>query len=105
MKGKIDPALRAALAAAKKGTRDVEAIVMLVPTDESVGVDSPDETIRKGKALVARVRKAVGRAPGEVNVFENLQSMAIRADAQFIEELIAQPEVGSAMSSASTKQS
>ncbi|MBX3210941.1 MAG: hypothetical protein KF850_02815 [Labilithrix sp.] len=94
---KIDPVLKATLEASKASNQPVEAVVVLAPSDTSSGVDSPAETTRKGKALLARVEHAVGRAPDSVNVFENLQSVAVRADARFIEMLLEQPEVDSAM--------
>jgi hypothetical protein len=96
-RAKVDPALRAALATAKAGRGTVDAVVTLAPSDPAIGVDSPAETVKKGRALVARVRAAVGTEPDAVNVFENLQSMAVSADASFIEELISQPEVNAAM--------
>jgi len=98
---KIDPALRAALDAAAQQNDTVEAVVVLNPTDSSKGVDSPEETIRRGKALVKRVRDTVGYGPDQVNVFEHLQSLAIRAQPRFIEHLLEQPEVDAAMANGS----
>jgi len=98
---KVDPNLRAALAAAKAGGDEIEAVVVLNPTDPERGVDSPDETVRKGNAIVARVCEQVGSSPRAVNVFEHMQSMSVRADADFIEKLIEQPEVDAALANRS----
>jgi hypothetical protein len=82
------------LGAAASTTTPIEAVVMLravKPTKKGA-----DDTNARATALLGRVASATGLEPLDVNVFANLDSFVVRAEAPFIERLLEQAEVSSA---------
>ena len=61
--------------------------------------DAPDPawTEARARELVERVQDSTGRAAKDVHVFRNLGRFVVAADATFLRELLAQPEVDSAL--------
>jgi hypothetical protein len=98
---KIDPHLAAQLKETS-AKDEVQAVVTLHPDDPSQPAPSPERMEEMARDLVARVTKSSGVAPKKVNVFKYLGSFAIAAEPAFIEHLVGQPEVKSAMSNRRT---
>jgi glyoxylase-like metal-dependent hydrolase (beta-lactamase superfamily II) len=55
------------------------------------------QTEALARELVDRVRKSTGHTVHDVNVFRNLGRFVVSADATFIRELVAQPEITAAL--------
>jgi hypothetical protein len=91
-----DAELLAQLAAAEERGEAVEAVVTLRPDEaaDSVPVEQID---RISRDVVERVERKIGVSPERVNVFRNLGSFAVAADPRFVKELLAQPEVETAI--------
>jgi hypothetical protein len=79
--------------AAAAGT-PVEAVVVLRSRRD---VPDPARTETLARELVDRVQDSTGREAVDVHVFRNLGRFVIAADAAFLRELLAQPEVDSAL--------
>ena len=79
--------------AAAAGT-PVEAVVLLRSRRD---VPDPARTEKLARELVDRVQDSTGREAVDVHVFRNLGRFVVAADAAFLRELLAQPEVDSAM--------
>ena len=79
--------------AAAAGT-PVEAVVVLRSRRD---VPDPARTEALARELVDRVQDSTGREAVDVHVFRNLGRFAVAADAAFLRELLAQPEVDSAL--------
>ena len=79
--------------AAAAGT-PVEAVVVLRSRRD---VPDPAFTEALARELVDRVRDSTGREAVDVHVFRNLGRFVVAADAAFLRELLAQPEVDSAL--------
>ena len=102
---KIDKELQRQLtAAARAEQRDsrgaphqpLEAVVRFrAPGGKQV----PDpETVQEiARTLLSRVEQRTREAPVAYNVFANLQSMVVQASRTFLVELLAQPEIASAL--------
>jgi hypothetical protein len=73
----------------------VEAVVRLKPDDASQIVPDAERTEAITKQLLERVGKHSGKKATRYNVFRNLGSFVVSADAGFIRELMSQPEVAS----------
>jgi hypothetical protein len=94
----IDPDLTKQIQAAKaKPAAPVEAVIALQPR-KGDGITVPSAEMA---AVVAGLMKKVGaksgKAPQRQTVFKNMGSFFVAADPEFVEELIAQPEVKSAV--------
>ena len=93
-----DPELvRQMHAATDDDDASVEAVFMLAPEDPSEVVPSPERTEELTRHLLERVKARIGKAAEDVNVFRNMGSFVVSAHPDFLRELIAQPEVASAM--------
>jgi hypothetical protein len=93
--GRADDELERQLDQAAADAKPVEAVFVL----RSPGRPAPDpaETETLARELVERVRQSTGRHPQDVNVFRNLGRFVVSADAAFVRELIAQPEIAAAL--------
>ena len=99
-RAKIDPELtrqidKAALEVSAHGGT-VEAVVMLRQTPDQIAAD-PDRTEALALEILNRVKERVGSGAKTVNVFRNLGSFVVAADPGFLRELVAQPEIASAL--------
>ena len=92
-----DPELVRQLHAATADDASVEAVFMLAPEDPSQIVPSPERTEELTRHLLERVKASIGKAAEDVNVFHNMGSFVVSAHPDFLRELIAQPEIASAM--------
>lgn len=94
-RGTADPKLIAQLDAASARDESVEAVVSLRP-DEGAELVSVERTDELARDVVERVERKTGVRPERLNVFRNLGSFVVAARAQFVSELLAQPEVEAA---------
>ena len=92
-----DPELVRQMHAATGDDASVEAVFMLAPEDPSQIVLSPERTEELTRHLLERVKASIGKAAEDVNVFHNMGSFVVSAHPAFLRELIAQPEIASAM--------
>ncbi len=60
-------------------------------------LDQPEVFARRAEAVLARVGKIVGETPQAHNVFRRMQSLVVAASWRYVEELLKQPEVRSAL--------
>ena len=75
----------------------VIAVFRLRPRRKSAPALPPKETETAAKQVLKRVTKAVGERPERYSVFHNLGAFAVSAKPSFLRELMAQPEIHSAM--------
>lgn len=94
-RGTADPKLVEQLDAASARDESVEAVVSLRP-DEGTELVSVERTDELAHDVVNRVERMTGLSPERLNVFGNLGSFVVAARAQFVSELLAQPEVEAA---------
>ena len=92
-----DPELVRQMHAATGDDASVEAVFMLAPEDSSQIVPSPERTKELTRQLLERVKARIGKGAEDVNVFHNMGSFVVSAHPDFLRELIAQPEIASAM--------
>jgi hypothetical protein len=92
-----DPELVRQMHAATGDDASVEAVFMLAPEDPSQIVPSPERTEELTRHLLERVKARIGKAAGDFNVFRHMGSFVVSAHPAFLRELIAQPEIASAM--------
>jgi hypothetical protein len=108
---KIDKELKRQLSAAaraeERGTasgRDqpLEAVVHFRAPDGKRVAD-PEAVQEIARDLLSRVEQRTSETPVAYNVFANLQSMVVQASRTFLVELLAQPEIASALANRSSK--
>ena len=91
MGARTDPELAAQLRKAAAGEAPVEAVIALRRDGAAA------DTAAVAEDLLARVKDQTGAEPQDYNVFRNLGSFVVAAPPAFIERLLEQPEVESAM--------
>ena len=94
MAARTDPVLSAQLREAAAGDEPVQAVIGLRQAEGGAGGDA---VAGLTEDLLARVKEQTGAEAHDYNVFRNLGSFAVVAPARFIEGLLDQPEVESAM--------
>ena len=94
---RIDPELRRQLDAARATGRPVAAVVRLRPEGDGDAILTPEQTQSRTAQLLERVERTVGLRAQAVNVFQYLGSFVVVAQPRFLVELLAQPEVLSAV--------
>jgi hypothetical protein len=94
MATRTDPVLSAQLREAAAGDEPVQAVIGLREEEGGAGGDAVTGLTED---LLARVKEQTGAEARDYNVFRNLGSFVVVAPARFIEGLLEQPEVESAM--------
>ena len=94
---KIDPELLRQLEAAVSSSAPVEAVFRLRPRDPAQAAVPPDEAEALVWEVIKRVERRSGVAVGDCHVFRNLGFFVVSAKPAFLRELLAQPEIASAM--------
>ncbi|HYV06730.1 MAG TPA: hypothetical protein VFB82_19200 [Blastocatellia bacterium] len=89
--------------AARDSDASVEAVFILTPEDPSQIVPSPERTEALTRQLLERVKARIGKAAEDVNIFRNMGSFVVSAHPEFLREMIAQPEIASAMANQQTR--
>lgn len=75
----------------------VQAVVQFRNADDKQAIPSPAEASQLAKRVFDRVAKKVGYAAIRTNVMSNIASAVVEADPTYVQALIEQPEVVSAM--------
>lgn len=91
----IDPELVRQLAGTAED-ETIEVVFRLRPGHGAVAPE-PAETERLTKELVTRAERRSGCHDHDVNVFRNMGSFVVSAPKLFVEHLIGQPEIASAV--------
>lgn len=93
------PELTEQIAAA--GDSLVRAVVQLRPTTNEVNQPRTDsgDFAELAQSVLARVSETVGHKANRTNILRNVNSIILEADSTFMEEMIKQPEIVSAMPS------
>jgi hypothetical protein len=94
---KVDPELLRQLDAAGVAGSPVEAVIGLRPRGQDAAVLTPEQTERLSRQLLERVERSTGVGARAVNVFQHLGSFLVVAEPAFLVELLAQPEIRSAV--------
>lgn len=94
---KIDPELQRQISGSAASDEPVEAVVVLRPEKPSEVTASPERVEKITHDVLERVEQTQGTHPQRVNVFRNLGSFVVSAPKGFVQELLRQPEVASAM--------
>jgi hypothetical protein len=94
---KVDPALLERINSVAADDEPIEAIFMLRPDDQAQIAVPPERTEALAQEVLQRVKARVGSDANRVNVFRNLGTFTISAKPAFIRELLAQPEIASAL--------
>jgi len=100
---KTDPELKRQMEAAAAGVSPVQAVIYLNPGSKTRSALPVEETEPAAKKLLDKVAAAVGEQPSASKVFRNLGSLVVEASPRFLEELLKQPEVASAVANKQSK--
>ena len=71
-------------------------VIALKSLDPSKPVLSPEQTKREVGRIVRKVEKKTGKKSREVDVFDQIQSFAINADAEMVDQLLREDVVTAA---------
>jgi len=93
---KLDPELVRQINSAAADTKTVEAVFRLRqdPTEVAANAERAEAQV---KEVLQRVKEKAGTAAKQVNVFKNLGMFVVEAQPSFLRELVAQPEIMSAL--------
>jgi hypothetical protein len=95
--GKADPSLVRELEDAAAAGKPATVVFRLASRSATQLVPPPRLTETTVKRVLDRVGKKIGRPPERHNVFPNLGSFVVEASPPFLRELLAQPEIQSAI--------
>jgi len=90
---KVDPELRRLLSDAKASTEPIEAVFTL----RDAAKRDPADLEKTARALIERVAAATGAPPKDFNIFRNLGSLVVCADRAFVQRMIEEKEIASAI--------
>lgn len=94
---KVDPELARQIVQAEEARATVQAVIALRGPGGDRRHLSPEETEATVRRIVGRIAEEIRESPRALNVFRNIGSFVIEADAVFIRRLIDCTEVNSAM--------
>jgi len=101
-KTKIDPVLQRQIDSVGAKSDQIEAVFSLdLPMKQLLDPTVVEETTHQ---VLKRAEKTAGSKPKGVNVFKNLGSFVVSADASFIREVIDDPQVSRAVANRQPKQ-
>jgi hypothetical protein len=93
---KVDPELERQINSAAAESKTVEAVLMLRQSPTQIAAN-PDGATTIVEEVLKRVKEKAGTAAKQVNVFQNLGMFIVEAEPSFLRELLAQPEIASAV--------
>ena len=94
-KKKTDPELLRQIDSAADNNEYIQAVFSLaLPTKKLLDPQQVEETTNQ---VLHRAEEEVGSKPSDVNIFKNMGSFVISADASFIQKVIDDPDVASAI--------
>jgi hypothetical protein len=88
---KVDPKLTTAIRQAKSG--EALQAVFTIRSDDPM---PPDQADKRARSMVKDASKRTSQKPSRLEVFPNLQSFAVEADAQLIDDILGQDDIDSA---------
>lgn len=95
MTDKVSPELRAQLDSSRK--EPLQAVLQLRFPDQPTTAPSPEQFCEMANAVLERVKSTVGHPAARTHILRNIASLIVEADPEFLEALIQQPEVISAL--------
>jgi hypothetical protein len=101
MVAKVHPELLEQMAQA--GNRPIQAVVHLRPAANHAAIPSPEESASLAQQVLERTAAQVGYPARKSNVLRNLACLIVEADPQFVQALLQQPEVVSALPNQTTE--
>lgn len=93
---KVDPELERQISSASAEAKTVQAVLMLRQSPPQIAANAQGATALVEKVL-KRVKEKAGTAAKQVNIFQNLGMFIVEAEPSFLRELVAQPEIASAV--------
>jgi hypothetical protein len=93
---KVDPELERQINAASAEAKTVEAVLMLRQSPAQISANARGTT-EIVESVLKRVKEKAGTGAKQVNVFQNLGMFIVEAEPSFLRELVAQPEIASAV--------
>ena len=93
---KVDPELERQINAASAEARTVEAVLMLRQSPAQIAANAQGTT-EMVRSILKRVKEKAGTGAKQINIFRNLGMFIVDAEPIFLRELVAQPEIASAM--------
>ena len=93
---KVDPELERQINSASAEAKTVEAVLMLRQSPLQIAANAQGATAMVEKVL-KRVTEKAGTGPKQLNIFQNLGMFIVEAEPSFLRELVAQPEIATAM--------
>ena len=93
---KVDPELDRQINAASAEAKTVEAVLMLRQSPARIAA-AAGETTEIVEKVLKRVKEKAGTGAKRLNVFQNLGMFIVEAEPTFLRELVAQPEIASAV--------
>lgn len=102
-KKKTDPELLRQIDSVASDDGDIQAVFSLdLPMKKLLDPQQVEDTTNQ---VLERVEKEVGSKPKVVNIFKNLGSFVVSADASFIRKIIDDPDIASAVANKRNKKS
>ncbi len=98
---KTDPELLRQIDAVDAGNNPIQAVFSLaLPMKKLLDPEQVEETTNQ---VLERAEKEAGSKPNDVNIFRNLGSFVVSADASFIRQVIDDPKIASAVANKQPK--
>jgi hypothetical protein len=92
----IDPKLKELLREADTSNVNIAAVIQLRPP-ANASIYPPEQVQETVRKVLSRVAQRVGKKEKTSNVFRFLGSFVVEADAPFLQELLHQPEISTAV--------
>ena len=100
-KKKTDPELLRQIDSSAADNEDIQAVFSLaLPMKKLLDPKQVEEATNQ---ILERAAKEAGSQPNDVNIFKNLGSFIVSADASFIKKVIDDPDVASAVANKQKK--
>lgn len=98
---KTDPELLRQIDAVQTNNESIQAVFSLaLPLKKLLDPKQVEETTNQ---VLERAEKEVGSKPKDVNIFKNLGSFVVSADASFIRQIIDDPDIETALANKQAK--
>ena len=100
-KKKTDPELLKQIDSVATDNEEIQAVFSLaLPMKQLL---DPQQVVETTNQILERAEKDAGSKPNNVNIFKNLGSFVVSADASFIRRVIDDPEIASAVANKQKK--
>jgi hypothetical protein len=100
-KKKTDPELLRQIDSVATDNEEIQAVFSIaLPMKKLL---DPEQVEQTANQILERAEKEAGSKPNDVNIFRNLGSFVVSADASFIKKVIDDPDVASAIANKQKK--